>query len=104
MPARDLFFEQAAKLHLERIRARRKTEGQIQKTVVDRLQGEREAQPAIRCIASGSRRLASATPLDFPSYLRKTCHGSYGHSGQILNFPQPLSVRPRERTVIRTAG
>ena len=47
MSARHLFFQQAAELHLQSVRAGRKAEMQIEKAMVYRFQRQRKSQPAI---------------------------------------------------------
>ena len=82
--ARHFFLQQAAQLHLQRVRSGRQAEMQIEKTMVDRLQRERKANPPIGLFwASGDGICASGAhhwrPCISPLHLGKTGHGADGH-------------------------
>ncbi len=80
MAAAHFFFEQAAQLHFERVGARGQAEMQIQKTVIDGLQGEGKGHPSIGQTGAGRCGRGDAIGmLNFTGDLRETCHGANGH-------------------------
>ena len=84
--ARHFFFQQAAQLHLQGIGAGRKAEVQIEKTMIDGLQRQRERHAAVGGSRGGGERGTSAGRLNFALTWAKPVIERMGIGAVLLKF------------------